>query len=95
VDGGITANTFVLQFLADLLERPVDMIGMPDVSAMGAAFMAGLGAGVYADTSVFRGMSCVQERIEPKAAPMVMEGYARWRRELFSGSGQHIEIAYK
>ena len=95
VDGGITANAFVLQFLADLLERPVDMIGMPDVSAMGAAFMAGLGAGVYADTSVFRGMSCVQERIEPKAAPMVMEGYARWRRELFSGSGQHIEIAYK
>jgi glycerol kinase len=62
---------------------------------MGAAFMAGLGAGVYADTSVFRGMSCVQERIEPKAAPMVVEGYARWRKEIFSGSGQHIEIAYK
>jgi glycerol kinase len=82
VDGGITANTFVMQFLADLLERPVDMIGMPDVSAMGAAFMAGLGAGVYVDTSVFRGMSCVQERIEPKAAPVVMEGYARWRKEL-------------
>ncbi len=84
VDGGITANPFVMQFLADLLERPVDMIGMPDVSAMGAAFMAGLGAGVFPDLSAFRGMSQVQQRIEPKADPVVVEGYARWRKEIGS-----------
>jgi len=33
VDGGITSNGFVLQFIADLLERPVVNIGIPDVPA--------------------------------------------------------------
>ena len=84
VDGGITANPFVMQFLADLLQRPVDTIGMPDVSAMGAAFMAGLGAGLFHDVSAFRGMSQVLERIDPSVDPVVMEGYARWRREIGS-----------
>ena len=37
VDGGITANKFVLQFLSDLLERKISNIGMADVSALGAA----------------------------------------------------------
>jgi glycerol kinase len=49
VDGGITSNKFVLQFLSDLLEKPVVNIGQSDVSALGAAFMAGLKAGVYKD----------------------------------------------
>lgn len=49
VNGGITANQFVLQFLADLLEKKVVNMGMPDVSALGAAYLAGLEAGVYKD----------------------------------------------
>ena len=41
-DGGITSNKFVIQFLADLLNKPVfATIGMPDVSALGAAYLAG------------------------------------------------------
>ncbi|MFI5132030.1 MAG: FGGY family carbohydrate kinase [Chitinophagales bacterium] len=46
-DGGITSNQFVIQFLADLLGKKVTTIGMPDVSALGAAFLAGLQTGVY------------------------------------------------
>ena len=46
-DGGITSNKFVVQFLADLLNKKVVTIGMPDVSALGAAYLAGLKAGVY------------------------------------------------
>ena len=49
VNGGITANQFVLQLLADLLEKKVVNMGMPDVSALGAAYLAGLEAGVYKD----------------------------------------------
>ncbi len=41
-DGGITANKFIIQFIADLLNKKVATIGMPDVSALGAAFLAGL-----------------------------------------------------
>jgi glycerol kinase len=49
VDGGITSDRFVLQFLADLLNRPVVNIGIADVSALGAAYMAGLGSGIFKD----------------------------------------------
>lgn len=49
VNGGITGNNFVLQFLADLLNKRVINMGMPDVSALGAAYLAGLKAGVFKD----------------------------------------------
>lgn len=47
IDGGISSNSFVVQFLADLLERKVSNIEITDVSALGAAYLAGLNAGVY------------------------------------------------
>jgi glycerol kinase len=47
VDGGLTANTFVMQFLADLLNVNVTNIGIEEVSALGAAYLAGLQAGVF------------------------------------------------
>jgi len=46
-DGGIISNQFVMQLLSDLLQKNVTSIGMPDVSALGAAYMAGLKSGVY------------------------------------------------
>jgi glycerol kinase len=46
-DGGITSNKFIVRFLADLLNKKVVTIGMTDVSALGAAYLAGLKAGVY------------------------------------------------
>lgn len=47
IDGGITTNPFVVQFLADLLERKVTHIEIADVSALGAAYLAGLQTGLY------------------------------------------------
>jgi glycerol kinase len=41
VNGGITANKFIMQLLADLLNRNVSTLGLPDVSALGAALLAG------------------------------------------------------
>ena len=49
VDGGISANRFVMQFLTDLLQTQVVNIGMQDVSALGAAYMAGLHQGIFKD----------------------------------------------
>ena len=46
-DGGMTGNGFVMQLLADLIGTPVVNIGIPDVSALGAATLAGLGSGIY------------------------------------------------
>ncbi|MDH7598915.1 MAG: glycerol kinase GlpK [Sedimentisphaerales bacterium] len=49
VDGGISTNRFVMQFLANLLGNEVVNIGIQDVSALGAAYLAGLQAGIYTD----------------------------------------------
>ena len=43
VNGGITANKFLMQFIADLLKTPITNMGITDVSAWGAALISGLG----------------------------------------------------
>jgi len=47
VDGGLTANNFVCQFIADMLDCPVDVPGNLETTALGAAYLAGLGAGIF------------------------------------------------
>ena len=48
-NGGLTSNNFVMQMLADLLGIAVYKSEMPDVSALGAAFMAGIQAGIFGE----------------------------------------------
>lgn len=57
IDGGITSNKFVVQFLADLLEREVTNIAIADVSALGAAYLAGLQSKVYENIAQLRGFN--------------------------------------
>lgn len=47
VDGGMAANAFLLQNLADLLDRQVDRPAIIQTTALGAAYLAGLRCGVY------------------------------------------------
>ena len=49
IHGGLTNNTFMMQFLADMLDCGVIRSHMPDISALGAALLAGLKAGVFTD----------------------------------------------
>jgi glycerol kinase len=47
VDGGITVSDFIMQFLSDLLSVTITNIGIKDVSALGAAYLAGYEYGFY------------------------------------------------
>lgn len=47
VDGGATSNAFLMQFQADMLNTPVQCASISETTALGAAFMAGLGAGIW------------------------------------------------
>jgi glycerol kinase len=49
VDGGATSNRFLMQFQADVLENSLRVAFVEDVSARGAAFMAGLSGGLWRD----------------------------------------------
>ena len=49
VDGGASANDFLMQFQADVLGVPVDRPRLVETTAAGAAFLAGLGTGFWRD----------------------------------------------
>lgn len=85
VDGGITSNQFVLQFLADLLERRVVNIGMADVSALGAAYLAGLKAGVYKDLEQLKTFNAAKSVIHPGLEhPKIKTWYQGWQKAVGS-----------
>jgi glycerol kinase len=47
VDGGMVKNDWVMQFLADILNLPVERPVVTETTALGAAYLAGLHAGVF------------------------------------------------
>ena len=51
VDGGASANNFLMQYQADLLGTPVSRPVCVETTALGAAYLAGLAAGVWKDQS--------------------------------------------
>ncbi|MBN1362718.1 MAG: glycerol kinase GlpK [Sedimentisphaerales bacterium] len=69
VDGGISANRFVMQFLADLLGTRVVNIGIEDVSALGAAYMAGLLHGIYDSIDQLAELNTAGRSFEPGREP--------------------------
>jgi len=58
VNGGITANEFLMQFIADLLKTPITNMGITDVSAWGAALIAGLGAKLWENLESIPKLPC-------------------------------------
>ncbi len=49
VDGGMVASDWTMQFLADILDAQVDRPKVLETTALGAAYLAGLKAGIYSD----------------------------------------------
>jgi glycerol kinase len=84
VDGGITSNKFVLQFLADLLQRTIVTIGIPDVSALGAAYMAGLKIGVYQGIEHLKILNSNKSFVYPADNTKVIDWYEGWRANIRS-----------
>jgi glycerol kinase len=65
VDGGMTASDWTMQRLADLLDAPVDRPMIQETTAVGAAYLAGLGAGVYPEPSRFADSWRLERRFKP------------------------------
>ncbi len=65
VDGGMVGNDWLMQFLADILDLPVERPALTETTALGAACLAGLGAGVYGSLAALAaGWQC-QKRFAP------------------------------
>ena len=84
IDGGMAANDWMAQDLADMLGLPVERPGFIESTALGAAMLAACGAGLYEDLGAsvvaMRGRLA---RFEPQMASDVREErLARWRKAL-------------
>ena len=64
-DGGVTRNAQLMQFQADILGVPVQRNNTAELSAMGAAYLAGLATGVWASTADVTALPRSVDRFEP------------------------------
>ncbi len=82
VDGGMAVNDWVMQFLADQLAIPVERPRVTETTALGAAYLAGLGAGVYASTAEIARRWKSERRFRPVAKQGAQRErlYRGWRQ---------------
>ena len=81
VDGGASVSDFMMQFEADILQRPIDRPQTVETTAMGAAFLAGLSAGVYSSMDDIPALRRTQRRFEPQMEPEQAAALLKnWRR---------------
>ena len=66
VDGGMAANGWMLQFLADISGKPVERPADLETTALGAAYMAGRRCGVFGDLGEFAGLARPVSRYQPR-----------------------------
>lgn len=88
VDGGMVANDWMLQFLADILDTTVIRPKIAETTAVGAAYLAGRQAGLYGDFEAFTELWQCQRQFEP-AMP------DEQRQKLLSGWADAIKRVLK
>ena len=82
VDGGMTASDWTMQRLADLLDAPVDRPMIQETTDLGAAYLAGLAAGVYPGPARFADNWRLEHRFKPAMSA------ATRKRKLAGGQGR-------
>ncbi len=88
VDGGAVANDFLCQFQADLAEVPVVRPAVIETTALGAAYLAGLGAGVWKSQTALAERAAVDRTFTPRMdAATRTRLYAGWRRAVERARG--------
>ncbi|HEX8004332.1 MAG TPA: glycerol kinase [Mycobacteriales bacterium] len=78
-DGGASANALLMQLQADQLGVPVRRPQVLETTALGAAFLAGLGAGVWESTAELRDTWRLDARFHPTEGAREDGRHARWR----------------
>ncbi len=83
VDGGMVANDWFLQTLADFLGRPVERPVFPETTALGAAYLAGYQSGLYSTLEDLSSVWKCESRFDPQMSEMEREGrYSNWKKAI-------------
>ncbi|MGG7564557.1 glycerol kinase GlpK [Rhodovulum sp. DZ06] len=81
VDGGMAVSDWTMQFLSDALGAQVDRPEVVETTALGAAWLAGMQAGVYPDQDGFAKGWALERRFEPRMDEAERtRRYADWKR---------------
>jgi len=65
IDGGMARNNWMAQFLSDITQIPVERPALLETTALGAARLAGLGAGLYDSTNALNNLWHPESRMRP------------------------------
>ena len=80
VDGGMVASDWAMQFLADILGAQVDRPVVRETTALGAAWLAGMQAGIYPDQAGFAKSWALERRFLPAMDPATRSArYDGWK----------------
>jgi glycerol kinase len=80
VDGGMAASDWTMQFLADILGASVDRPTVLETTALGAAWLAGMQAGLYPGQAEFSKTWAGEKRFTPQMPAATRDAkYAGWR----------------
>jgi glycerol kinase len=81
VDGGMVTNDFLMQFQSDIINRPVERPAVPETTALGAAYLAGLAVGFWSDQEEISRNWRLDKRFKPHMEPAQRDGlYRNWQR---------------
>lgn len=78
-DGGPSKNRWLMQFQADLLQRPIACSQAAEVSALGAAYLAGKALGWWANEHALSALPRPVDMIRPNPDVNLTENYRQWR----------------
>ncbi len=81
VDGGACVSDIMMQFQADLLRAPVDRPVVTETTALGAAYLAGLGSGLWKDTDELTVHRKTDRIFKPERPEYEADAHVKqWRR---------------
>lgn len=91
VDGGAVKNDFLMQFQSDILGVPVERPVVNETTALGAAYLAGLGVGFWTDTKDVTNNWKLDARFEPLMDEETRETlYDGWKQAVASTCTYHV-----
>lgn len=93
IDGGMSRNPTFVQALADATGRPIDVAAVAESTTIGAAFMAGLGVGVWGDIHDLDELWRPARTVVPGAGIDRAANRSRWADALDRAAGWHPDLS--
>ncbi|GAA4806532.1 glycerol kinase GlpK [Olivibacter ginsenosidimutans] len=82
VDGGATKNNLLMQFQADILQADVVRPKITEITAIGAAYLAGLAVGYWKDLNDLKDQWQIDQTFEPDGKTDVLKRMQEWHRAI-------------